>query len=84
MAEFVGETLSKNLSQRNRGVKQARFYVLKGTNIPAILIEVGFISNSAEEKKLRDNYYLDKVATAISDGVSQYNRTFGKSYYSRH
>ncbi|MBN3038222.1 MAG: N-acetylmuramoyl-L-alanine amidase [Candidatus Omnitrophica bacterium] len=84
MAELICNNLCKNLSQKNRGVKQARFYVLKGTNIPAILVEVGFISNPAEEKKLKDGYYCNKVAQAVADGVYEYNHTFGENYYTRH
>ena len=74
LAEQVLYSLSKSLSQRNRGTKPARFYVLKGTNIPAVLIEVGFISNLQEEKRLRDTSYRDKVASAITKGLIQYNR----------
>ncbi len=74
LAEQVLHSLSRDLSQRNRGTKPARFYVLKGTNIPAILVEVGFISNVREEKRLKDAFYRDKIASAIIKGLIQYNR----------
>lgn len=74
LAGCILGSLSKNLSQRNRGKKPARFYVLKGTNIPAILIEVGFISNSRDEKKLRNSSYRDRVAQAVIQGLIRYNR----------
>jgi len=74
LAQFASNSLSKKLSQRNRGEKPARFYVLK-TNLPAILIEVGFISNSREEKRLRDSSYKNNIAQAISEGLLQYNST---------
>ena len=76
LAELTSHILSKSLSQRNRGRKPARFYVLKGTNIPAILVEVGFISNQREEKRLRSAFYRDKIARAIFEGIIQYNRRF--------
>jgi N-acetylmuramoyl-L-alanine amidase len=74
LADYVGKSLSRNLYQRNRGTKPARFYVLKGTNIPAILVELGFISNPQEEKRLRDHSYREKVAQSVAEGIRQYNR----------
>lgn len=73
MAELICSSLSKNLSQKSRGTKPARFQVLK-TNLPAILIEVGFISNSGEEKKLSSTSYRNKIAQAIARGILEYNR----------
>lgn len=84
LASYVCKSLSKNIRQRNRGIKPARFYVLKGTNIPAILAEVGFISNAREEKKLRDASYRNKIAQALADGIIQYNRDFTQRRYTRH
>ncbi|MFC1698761.1 N-acetylmuramoyl-L-alanine amidase [Candidatus Omnitrophota bacterium] len=84
LAGLVCRSLSRNLSQRNRGNKPARFYVLKGTNIPAILIEVGFISNAREEKKLKGAAYQDKIAQAIAGGISQYNSKFSQKRYTRY
>ncbi|MFH1046291.1 MAG: N-acetylmuramoyl-L-alanine amidase, partial [Candidatus Omnitrophota bacterium] len=83
MAEYVCSSLSQSLTQKNRGTKQARFYVLNGTNTPAILIEVGFISNPTEEKKLTESSYCGKIAQAVTDGILQYNRTNSQEYYSR-
>lgn len=54
---------------RDRGVKQANFYVIKNTHMPAILVETGFMSNPQEEQKLLDPVVQDKMATAISRGV---------------
>ncbi len=76
LAELTSRILSRSLSQRNRGRKPARFYVLKGTNIPAILVEVGFISNRREEERLKSAFYRDKIAQAIFEGIIQYNHSF--------
>ena len=76
LAELLSRSLSKDLRQRNRGEKPARFYVLKKTNIPALLVEVGFISNHWEEKRLRDSSYREKIAQGLLDGIVQYNRKF--------
>ena len=54
------------------GVKQAPFYVLIGAEMPAILIEIAFISNPEDAKMLGDDEFIDKLAERISDGISQY------------
>ena len=57
---------------RNLGVKEAPFYVLIGANMPCILVEVSFISNRLEERRLREDRYLDELASGIKDGISKY------------
>ena len=57
---------------RNMGVKQAPFYVLIGAEMPAILIEIAFISNPDDAKLLGDDGFIDALAKQISDGISQY------------
>jgi N-acetylmuramoyl-L-alanine amidase len=53
-------------------VKGARYYVLKGVRMPAVLIEVGYVSNSTEERFLKNHYYREKVAESIRDGLLRY------------
>jgi len=53
-------------------VEQAGFAVLKAPDIPSILIETAFISNPAEEKRLNDEAYQDKMAEAIMSGIRKY------------
>ncbi|MFN7096077.1 MAG: N-acetylmuramoyl-L-alanine amidase [Gammaproteobacteria bacterium] len=53
-------------------VEQARFVVLKSPDIPSVLIETGFISNSAEERALSNAAYQQKMALAIESGISKY------------
>jgi N-acetylmuramoyl-L-alanine amidase len=69
LAYAVHERLVKRLRSEDRGVKQAPFYVLAGARMPAVLIEVGFVSNAAEARKLATSAYQDEVAEAIADGV---------------
>lgn len=61
----------------DRGVKFANLVVLRDTDMPAVLVEVCFISNPAEESLLRDDDFKDKVALAISKGFLSY---VGKPY----
>jgi N-acetylmuramoyl-L-alanine amidase len=53
------------------GVHAARFNVLVGTEMPAILVELSFISNPMEESRLRDERYQNHLARAIADAVAQ-------------
>ena len=56
----------------NKGVKQAPFYVLLGAQMPAILIETSFISNSRECKRLVNPKYQDHLCDAIVKGIEKY------------
>jgi len=57
-------------------VKQAPFYVLGGAAMPAVLVEIGFISNVQEEQRLRDDGYRDRIARALAAGVAAYKRSY--------
>jgi N-acetylmuramoyl-L-alanine amidase len=56
----------------NRGVKQAPFYVLVGAEMPAVLTEVGFVSNPQQEKALRSARVQDEIAEAIARSILAY------------
>lgn len=65
--------LKKKYSRiKNKGVKQAPFYVLLGAQMPAILIETSFISNKRECKRLTDPGYQDALVQGIVDGIKKY------------
>jgi len=64
-----------NPSARNRGVKKAPFVVLIGANMPSILVEIGFISNSREESLLKRSDHRQKLAEALYKGVARYAET---------
>ena len=74
-ASMVQKEIKKRVQSRDRGVKQAGFYVLMGASMPNVLVELGFISNPSEEKKLRSPQYRDQLATAIYRAVEQYQKT---------
>ncbi|MBI4850152.1 MAG: N-acetylmuramoyl-L-alanine amidase [Nitrospirae bacterium] len=56
----------------DHGVKYAFFYVLVGAEMPSILVEISFISNREEEKRLSKDHYKDKLAEAIAQGINSY------------
>lgn len=76
MAETVLDSMSKSLNLVNRGVKQAGFYVLGGAAMPAILIEIGFLTNRKEERKLATPEHREALARAIYAGLAEYKRRY--------
>ncbi len=75
-AEIVQDSMTRSLQLVNRGVKQAGFYVLGGAAMPAILLEIGFLTNPKEEKKLSSGDYRESVARAILAGITDYKRRY--------
>jgi len=69
LAKNVSLVSSKELSTDNRGLKLANFYVLKNSQIPSILIEVGYLSNPQEEKKIRDADYRQNIADMLAKAI---------------
>jgi N-acetylmuramoyl-L-alanine amidase len=77
LAQNVHSTLISGLGDaghhlKDLGVKQAPFYVLIGAEMPSILMEVAFISNPKEAKKLGDDNFLQSVAVKASQGIEAY------------
>ena len=75
-ASLVQNEIKKRVQSKDRGVKQAGFYVLMGASMPNVLIELGFISNPNEEKKLNNSSYRDMLATSIYYAVLEYQKSF--------
>ena len=73
-AALIQEEIDKRVQSRNRGVKQAGFYVLMGASMPNVLIELGYISNPNEEKKLNSSSYRDMLATSIYYAIVEYQK----------
>lgn len=74
LAGRIEEELALATGNEARGVKQAPFRVLVGAAMPAVLVEVAFISNPEEEKQLASDAYQTKVAAALSRAVSRFAR----------
>ncbi len=77
LADDVQKALHKKIRSRhsdvkNLGVKQGPFYVLVGASMPSILVETAFLSNAAEEARLRDPAYQEFTAEGILEGVRNY------------
>lgn len=76
LAENIQTELNSLLGTKNRGIKQAPFKVLTGVACPAVLVEVAFITNPAEEKKLIEEDFQDRVAQAIYRGIANFLRKY--------
>ena len=69
LAYFLHERLVQGTGAEDHGVKQAPFFVLAGARMPAVLLEVGFISHEGEAARLRTRAYRDRIADAVAEGV---------------
>ncbi len=72
LASLIQEELNLALGLRNRGVKQAPFRVLLGAAMPAVLVELGFLSNPSEEKKFQDPEYREQLVEALVRAVMRF------------
>ena len=74
LAYQVQKSLVTRLGLEDRGVRRARYAVLREAEMPAILIESGFLSNRAESQKIFDPAYRRQLARAIVDGIQDYKQ----------
>ncbi|MDI6785477.1 MAG: N-acetylmuramoyl-L-alanine amidase [bacterium] len=69
----------RRLKIKSRGIKSAFFYVLKGVTMPSILIEVAFISNPKEERKIKQDYFKSITSKCICDAILEYKKRYEDS-----
>jgi N-acetylmuramoyl-L-alanine amidase len=69
LAATIQRSLAKLPGGTSRGVKQAPFAVLTGTNMPAALVEIGFVTNAAEAKRLGQKATQDRLAKALAEAL---------------
>jgi N-acetylmuramoyl-L-alanine amidase len=82
LARDIQSVLYKRMSRvsrgiHNRGVRKAPFVVLIGANMPSVLAEISFLSNSHSEHLLRDPAYREQIARALFRGVENYTNNLG-------
>lgn len=72
LAKLIQKEYTERAKRKNRGVKKANFVVLRNTSMPAVLTEVGFISNAREEKYIKSRRGRRKLSYCIYQAVKQY------------
>ncbi|BAZ85315.1 N-acetylmuramoyl-L-alanine amidase [Dolichospermum compactum] len=72
LAQIVHSKILQSLNVRDRKVRKARFYVLRKTSMPSILVETGFLTGRDDAAKLRTSAYQNQMADAIAQGILQY------------
>ena len=75
LAEIIHKHMTKQLpSSKDRGLFKSKFYVINHSTVPAVLCEIGFLSNDAERNELITDTRKQKTAKAIAEGIIEYLR----------
>ncbi|HEY9821124.1 MAG TPA: N-acetylmuramoyl-L-alanine amidase [Candidatus Sericytochromatia bacterium] len=72
LAQTIHKSILQGVNVADRGVRTARFYVLRRTSMPSVLIEVGFVTGREDAAKLSNPTYQTQMAQAIARGILQY------------
>ena len=72
LAASIQQSILQRTNMHDRGVREARFYVLRNTSMPAALVETGFVTGSQDAPRLRDSRFRTQMAEAIASGILNY------------
>lgn len=75
LASYIQRGMLRYTRAGDRGAKYGRFYVIRNTKMPAVLVEGGFISNSAERGRIKSAYFREAVARGIAEGIQRFRRS---------
>jgi len=75
--QLAGHLAQDGDPQPDRGVKKAPFVVLIGANMPSILVEISFLSNPHDARRLRKAAYREQIAKSLYDGIARYVESLG-------
>jgi N-acetylmuramoyl-L-alanine amidase len=79
IAGRVQRSLTTKLELDNRGVRKAPFWVLAGTKMPGILVELAYVSNTEEREKLQSDSFRQKAAEALYDAIMGFHNAVNSS-----
>lgn len=82
LAATINRSMAAGVPGHDRGVKQGPFHVLVNAGMPAVLVEVGYLSNSGEERLLRSSSHQAKISDALADAVVSYLAEYGRRIWS--
>jgi len=74
LAQDVHRGVMSRVKVVDRGVKYARYYVIRNCGMPSVLVEGGFVSNSNERSRMKTAWFRDAIARGIADGVQRFRR----------
>lgn len=72
LAELIQQELIKIPGMNRRIAKPGDFYIIKNTSMPAVIVEVGYLSSVKEQKKLHQSWYQEQLARAIAKGIANF------------
>ncbi|MDJ0701769.1 MAG: N-acetylmuramoyl-L-alanine amidase [Leptolyngbyaceae cyanobacterium MO_188.B28] len=76
LAQVIHNTILQRLGVADRGIRESRFYILRHTTMPAVLIETGFLTGAQDARNLADPAWRSRMADAIAQGILQYVRQY--------
>ena len=81
IAKFIMDGLQAQIGKEStaRGIRAEEWFVVKNSNMPAVLIELGFVSNEKEAMLLNDDKYLKKATLGIYNGIAAFVTHFERS-----
>lgn len=74
LALLIQRNAMKTTSGENRGIKKARYYVLRYSRNPAVLIECGFLTNPQDARRASSSEYRDRLARQIARAIIEFRR----------
>ncbi len=72
LAELIQQEVIKIPGMNRRIAKPGDFYIIKNTSMPAVIVEVGYLSSVKEQKRLQQSWYQEQLARAIAKGISNF------------
>jgi N-acetylmuramoyl-L-alanine amidase len=76
LAHFVQRSLVRETRTVDRNAKFARYYVMRNSSLPAILVEGGFVTNEEERERMKSGPFREAVARGVADGIHRYRRGY--------
>ncbi|RPJ34710.1 MAG: N-acetylmuramoyl-L-alanine amidase [Verrucomicrobiaceae bacterium] len=75
LAQYVQRSLVRQTRTVDRNAKYARYYVIRNSTLPAILVEGGFVSNERERERMKSGDFREAIARGVADGIQRYRRS---------
>ena len=72
LGRVIHASMVQQTGMNDRGLRSARFYVIRNTSMPAVLLEIGFVTGAQDAARLSDSRWRTQMATAIAQGILQY------------